>query len=280
MNIQEYIESGKLELFLLGELTEREREEVIAVAKAYPEIQQELDALEEAMFAFDELSGKTPAPQLKEKIFASLEEEFKQEQPAEKKAVEFTPTPAPTETKVVKISPWKPFAVAASIVAILASAAAIYFAGKFYDTEEKFVALLQDQQVLADNLNQVKLQYEETDSRLDRLVAGDFKRVEMKGESFAMQKDAKVDVFWDSKAQEVFVAVNTLNSLSAEFDYQLWAIGKDGPVGIGLVNPGEKFTLQQMQAVAEAGAFAITIEPKGGSKAPTLDKLVVLGEVA
>ena len=280
MNIQEYIESGKLELFLLGELTEREREEVIAMAKAHPEIQQELDALEEAMFAFDELSGKTPAPQLKEKIFASLEEEFKQEQPAEKKVEKLTPAPSPTETKVVKISPWKPFAVAASIVAILASAVAIYFAGKFYDTEEKFVALLQDQQVMADNLNQVKLQYEETDSRLDRLVAGDFKRVEMKGESFAMQKDAKVDVFWDSKAQEVFVAVNTLNSLSAEFDYQLWAIGKDGPVGIGLVNPGEKFTLQQMQAVAEAGAFAITIEPKGGSKSPTLDKLVVLGEVA
>ena len=277
MNIQEYIESGKLELFLLGELTEHERAEVIAMAKAYPQIQQELDALEEAMFAFDELSGKSPSPQLKEKIFASLEEDFAEKVPVKKEAP--TPSPSPTETKVVKISPWKPFAIAASIVAILASAAAVYFAGKFYDTEEKFISLLQDQQVMADNLNQVKLQYEETGSRLDRLVAGDFRRVEMKGEALPMQKDAKVDVFWDQKAQEVFVAVNNLNSLSAEFDYQLWAIGKDGPVGIGLVNPGEKFTLQQMQAVAEAGAFAITIEPKGGSKAPTLDKLVVLGEV-
>lgn len=280
MNIQDYIESGKLELFLLGELSEREREEVLTLAKTYPEIQQELDALEKAMFAFDQATGKSPSQEVKKKIFASLEDEFKPEQPTSKES----PTPssgaAPSETKVVKISPWKSFAIAASLVAILTSAAAIYFAGKFYDTEEKFIALLQDQQVMADNLNQVKLQYEETDSRLDRLVAGDFKRVEMKGESFPMQKDAKVDVFWDSNAQEVFVAVNRLNSLSAEFDYQLWAIGKDGPVGIGLVNPGEKFTLQQMQAVAEAGAFAITIEPKGGSKSPTLDKLVVLGEVA
>ncbi len=277
MNIQEYIESGKLELFLLGELTEREREEVIAMAKAFPEIQQELDALEQSMFAFDELTGKAPSVQVKEKIFASLEEDFKEED-ATKKAL--LPDPAPLETKVVKLSPWKPFAVAASLIAILASAAAIYFAGKFYETDQKFTALLQDQQVMADNLNQVKLEYEKTDSRLDRLVAGDFRRVEMIGETLPMQKDAKVDVFWDQKAQEVFVAVNNLNSLSAEFDYQLWAIGKDGPVGIGLVNPGEKFTLQQMNAVAEAGAFAITIEPKGGSKAPTLDKLVVLGEVA
>lgn len=277
MNIQEYIESGKLELFLLGELTEREREEVIAMAKAYPEIQEELDALEQSMFAFDELTGKAPSAQVKEKIFASLEEEFKKEETPKAAPV---PNPAPVETKVVKLTPWKPFAVAASLVALLASAAAIYFAGKFYQTDQKFTALLQDQQVMADNLNQVKLQYEETDNRLDRLVAGDFRRVEMIGETLPMQKDAKVDVFWDQQAQEVFVAVNNLNSLSAEFDYQLWAIGKDGPVGIGLVNPGEKFTLQQMQAVAEAGAFAITIEPKGGSKAPTLEKLVVLGEVA
>lgn len=277
MNIQEYIESGKLELFLLGELTEREREEVIAMAKAYPEIQQELDALEQSMFAFDELTGKAPSAQVKEKIFASLEEEFKKEETPKTSPL---PDPTPVETNVVKLTPWKPFAVAASLVAILASAAAIYFAGKFYETDQKFTALLQDQQVMADNLNQVKLEYEKTDSRLDRLVAGDFRRVEMIGETLPMQKDAKVDVFWDQQAQEVFVSVNNLNSLSAEFDYQLWAIGKDGPVGIGLVNPGEKFTLQQMNAVAEAGAFAITIEPKGGSKAPTLEKLVVLGEVA
>lgn len=274
MDIQSYIASGKLELFLLGELTEREREEVLTLAKTYPEIQNELDELEEAMFSFDRLTGPTPSPELKARIFDSLESDF------QKNVTEKVSPVVPIETKVVKLSPWKNFAVAASLVAVLASAAAIYFAGKYYDVDERFTALLQDQQVMADNLNQVKLQYEETDSRLDRLVAGDFKRVEMKGEGFEMQKDAKVDVFWDQSKQEVFVAVNNLNSLSAEFDYQLWAIGKDGPVGIGLVNPGEKFTLQQMQAVAEAGVFAITIEPKGGSEAPTLEKLVVLGEVA
>jgi anti-sigma-K factor RskA len=262
-----------LELFLLGELTEREREEVLALAKTHPEIQWELDELEQAMFSFDEKMGVAPTLKVKEKIFASLEESFKKEERT-------IANPDPEEVKVVKFSPWKNFAVAASLVAVLASAAAIYFAGKFYDVEEKFTALLADQQVMADNLNQVKLEFEETDSRLDRLVSGDFKRIPMIGQTLPMQKDAKVDVFWDQSAQEVFVAVNTLNLLSAEFDYQLWAIGKDGPVGIGLVNPGEKFTLQQMQAVAEAGAFAITIEPKGGSKAPNLEKLVVLGETA
>lgn len=273
MDIQSYIASGKLELFLLGELNEREREEVLAMAKLHPEIQQELDELEEAMFAFDDLSAPAPSPNVKNRIFSTLDSEFIEKETTSE-------SPKAEEKKIVNIFPWKSFAVAASIVAILASAAAIFYANKFHERDAQFTALLQDQSVMADNLNQVKLDYEKADSQLDKMIAGNFKRVEMKGEGFEMQKDAKVDVFWDKDAQEVFVAVNILNSLGEEFDYQLWAIGDDGPIGIGLVNPGEKLSLQQMDAVAQAGAFAITIEPKGGSKSPTLEKLVVLGEVA
>lgn len=89
-----------------------------------------------------------------------------------------------------------------------------------------------------------------------------------------------MNVWWDKNSASVFVSVNNLSGLEEQFDYQLWAIGAQGPVGIGLVNPGQKFTLQQMKQVASAGAFAITVEPKGGSESPRLEKLVVLGNVS
>ncbi|WP_075349809.1 anti-sigma factor [Algoriphagus marinus] len=273
MDIQAYITSGKLELFLLGELSERERAEVVSMAAQYPEIQQELDELEQAMFDIDHKIGVAPSAGIKAKIFDSLDSEFKEET----KPISNT---APAQGKVVPLSPWKSFAVAASLVAVLASSVAIFYASKFYEKEQQFTALLQEQSVMADNLNQVKLEFEAKDSQLDKLVAGDFRLVKLKGESLNMQKDASVNLFWDQGAQEVFVAVNNLNELSDEYDYQLWAIGDQGPIGIGLVNEGEKMTLQQMQAVAQAGAFAITIEPKGGSESPTLEKLVVIGNVA
>lgn len=275
MDIQSYISSGKLELFLLGELTEREREEVLSMAMRHPEIQKELDELGETMFVFDHMTGASPSQEVKDKIFSTLENDFVLKEVPKSTAV-------PADTKVVQISsPWKPFAIAASIAAIVASGAAFYYADRYQERNDQFTALLQEQSVMADNLNQVKQEYDQKDTQLDKFVAGDYKRVEMRGEGFEMQKDASVDVIWDQKAQDVFIAVNNLNDLSDEFDYQLWAIGDDGPVGIGLVNNKvEKLTLQQMKAVAQAGAFAITIEPKGGSKAPTLEKLVVLGEVA
>lgn len=255
----------------MGELSERERAEVLSMAAKYPAIQKELDELEEAMLAIDELTAKSPSPELKGKIFDSLESTFK---------VESAKSETAKAGKVVSLSPWKYFGIAASIVAVLTSAAAVFYASKFYEKEQQFTALLQEQSVMADNLNQVKQEYEAKDSQLDKLVAGDFRLVKLKGESLEMQKDASVNLFWDQGAQEVFIAVNNLNELSEEFDYQLWAIGDQGPIGIGLVNEGEKMTLQQMQAVAQAGAFAITIEPKGGSVSPTLDKLVVIGNVA
>ena len=113
----------------MGELTEREREEVIAMAKTHPEIQQELEVLEEAMFAFDNLTGKAPSPQVKDAIFTSLEGDFHRggnSPQTEKRG---------GEAKVVKLSPWRPFAIAASLVALMAIATAVYYAGKFYEVD-------------------------------------------------------------------------------------------------------------------------------------------------
>jgi len=39
VDIQAYISSGKLELFVLGELNETEQQEVLAMSKKYPEIE-------------------------------------------------------------------------------------------------------------------------------------------------------------------------------------------------------------------------------------------------
>ncbi|GGZ41584.1 hypothetical protein GCM10007049_38630 [Echinicola pacifica] len=280
MDIQSYIASGKLELFVLGELSDREQEEVLSLAQQYPEIQQELDDIQEAMMTFDMKSGLAPSLDTKNKIFDSLEEDL-QEKPiinSPKQTTKVTSAPMAKEV-AINASGWKTFAVAASVVAVLASAAAIYFAGKFYDVEERFTALLQERNILSEDLEINQAKYQELDTQMETFLAGNYSRIPMKGEPFEIQKEARVDVFWDKESQQVFVSVNQLASLEEDQDYQLWAIGDDGPVGIGIVKPGQKLTFQQMSAAASAGAFAITIEPKGGSKSPTLEKLVVLGEV-
>ena len=276
MDIQAYISSGKLELFLLGELNEREREEVMEMASRYPAIQKELEELEKTMFAFDQLSGINPSEAVKSRIMETL---FAVEQPkgAELPATEKEKTAATGSGIQRNIgNTWKIWAVAASLVALLASSAAIYFATRYYQSQENYMALMLERSVLAEELDIKQARFEQ----VEKVLAGDFDKVSLSGSAFEIQEDAKLNVFWNANEALVYVSVQNLALLGADQDYQLWAIGEDGPIGIGLVNPQERNVLQKMDAVVAAGAFAITIEPKGGSLTPTLEKLVALGEVA
>ncbi|GEO20844.1 anti-sigma factor [Cyclobacterium qasimii] len=279
MDIQDYISSGKLELFVLGDLNETEQQEVLAMAKKYPEIEQEITAIEEAMLAIDEVSGISPSSGIKNKIFETLEAENKKHS-----ATDIPDKPLQKEVRLGKevplANPWKTFAVAASVVALVSVFVAIYYANQYSDAEERLAISLQQNGVLAEEIqaNQVKLK--SLDTGMEKFITGNFDKIPMKGEGFPMQEDALVDVFWDKESKEVLISVNQLAALDEENDYQLWAIGEDGPIGIGLVNPGKRIDLQTMNIASGAQAFAITIEPKGGSESPTLEKLVVLGEVS
>lgn len=279
MDIQAYISSGKLELFVLGDLNETEQQEVLAMAKKYPEINQEIIAIEDAMLAIDQASAVSPSPKLKKKIFDTLESEDKPPiplSPEEEKVVA-----EKANIKVVSTSnPWKTFAVAASVVAVISVGAAVYYANQYFDVEQRFAIAMQQNAVLAEEMQTSQVKLKELNSGMERFITGDFEKIPMKGEDFPMQKDAAVDVFWDKDSKEVLLSVNQLASLDPNNDYQLWAIGEEGPIGIGLVNSGIKFDLQVMDVASDAQAFAITIEPKGGSESPTLEKLVVLGEVS
>ena len=84
-------------------------------------------------------------------------------------------------------------------------------------------------------------------------------------------------------ARAYFVAAD-LTVLSANQDYQLWYIGKSGPVDAGVFQVdaegyGEIQVRNLPQNLSEISAFAVTIEPKGGSANPTLEQMVLLGQV-
>ena len=134
MDIQAYISSGKLELFLLGELGEREREEVVRMAKKYPEIQKELDQLQDAFLEIDQKSGIAPSDSVKNKIFKTLEADLVKEVKSPVREV----SPA----KVIPMQPWKTYFAAACIAAVLATFAAIYYANQYFDTDQKFTCAI------------------------------------------------------------------------------------------------------------------------------------------
>ncbi len=81
-----------------------------------------------------------------------------------------------------------------------------------------------------------------------------------------------------------YFMTNKLPALAANQDYQLWYISKSGPVDAGVFQVDQEgygvIEIRNLpQNLSEISAFAVTLEPKGGSAKPTLDQMVLLGEV-
>ncbi len=74
MNIKEYISSGVLEAYALGELTGSERTEVEKMLVQFPEVREELSKVEETLEAFAMKAAVMPRAEVKEKIFSSVNE--------------------------------------------------------------------------------------------------------------------------------------------------------------------------------------------------------------
>jgi anti-sigma-K factor RskA len=80
-----------------------------------------------------------------------------------------------------------------------------------------------------------------------------------------------------------YFMTDKLPALAANQDYQLWYIGKAGPVDAGVFQVDAQgygvIEIRNLpQNLSEIQAFAVTLEPKGGSVKPTLEQMVLLGQ--
>ena len=92
--------------------------------------------------------------------------------------------------------------------------------------------------------------------------------------------DSKATVYWNKSTEDVYLSIKNLKELSKDQQYQLWAIIDGKPVDAGVFDPTNSSMLVQMKNInPNAAAFAVTIEPKGGSENPTLETMQVIGNV-
>ena len=121
-------------------------------------------------------------------------------------------------------------------------------------------------------------------ARLDQLgqdlqIMGspEYRQINLNALPIAPQAFARV--FWNQQTQDIFLKADHLPDPEASKQYQLWAIVNNSPVSIGVFDIPNDGSLIQMTGVANASAFAITLEAQGGVQSPTLDAMYVIGNV-
>jgi hypothetical protein len=92
---------------------------------------------------------------------------------------------------------------------------------------------------------------------------------------------AHARVLYSKASHRVYLDVAQLPPLPSGKQYQLWALDQGKPVDAGMLTAATTAGdgLQQMKDIASAQAFAMTVEPTGGSAGPTLNTMTVVGNI-
>ncbi len=260
MNIQEYISTGILEAYALGELSAHEKAEVEKNLVLYPALKEELLKIEETSELLLMKVGIAPREEVKARLFEKINLE-------------------PIGKEVLMVSDslrmWRLAAAASIALALLSSFMAYNYWSKWRNTESDLSELLVQNQRMAQDYNKVnqRLDKIEADSKVTDNPA--FTRILMKGTPNAPQSLASV--YWNESTQELYLSIQSMRQLSQENQYQLWAIIDGKPVDAGIFDSTASGLLKMKDIGKGVTTFAVTIEPRGGKASPTLETMQVAG---
>jgi anti-sigma-K factor RskA len=270
VNIKEYIESGILESYIMGELSHDEEQEVVSMAEQYPEIREELSILEESLEQLARESAIAPPSSLKGKVFASIDA---YEEPKASVSTE--------DTKVVPMTRsvtglYKYAAAVSIILAVITSFLAFTYWQNWKNAENQVASLIAQNQQFAQNYNQVNQELDQLAQDVTIMNDSSFNRIVLKGTENSPQ--ALAHVYWNDQSRQVYLSIQNLQRLSEDQQYQLWAIIDGNPVDAGVFDVARG--LVRLNEIGQGvSAFAVTIEPAGGSKSPSLETMQVIGMV-
>lgn len=262
MDIKAYISSGILEQYAFDLLSPSERSEVEANLQQYPELVAELRQVEYAIEKYLSLYQDKITPEFYPKLNDRLEN-IKPDPLAATPAVGVGGTRNP-------VNGWL------TALVLLALTAAAWL---FYQNQQKDNAYATLQQ----EYNTLKEECDQTDD-VNRGLLIELQTIRQSGNSLIQMRgtdkapEAIASIFYNSESQKTYLDVINLPAPPSDKQYQLWAIVDGTPVDMGVFDVVIDSTgLQEVPFIDNPQAFAVTLEPRGGSEVPTLEDMVVIG---
>ena len=272
MDVKAYIESGILEQFALGDVSDQERREVECMSKIYPEIKAAVEVAELDLEMLAQ-AGAVKAPSgLKASIMADLAHQSQLPPDTENLS-------EPTEVKSSTV----PFKSTSNWPVVWAAAASITLLLAFWqyverdNAETELAAAKEEQEQLLANNEYLRGEVEYLTEDVQETFDPSFQKIVL--ESTKSEDSGGVSVLWQKESGKVKINLASLPDLPTDKQYQLWVL-KDGvPSDMGVLPKDFQDVYLADAQTNDGDAFAITIEPLGGLENPTLDQLVYLGTV-
>lgn len=269
MDINAYIESGILELYVAGALSETENKEVSDMMLKHPEILQEVLEIEAAII---KLTAATAHGNNKY-ILSLIKDKLRLNKGNKEK-----------ETKVVTLVKPK-----YNWLTYTGWAAAIILGIGLFWTLNQNTELQSDlqtaeiqQSYLETQIADAKTDLEANKQLLSVLRDKDIIAVPLGGQGNFANTYAKV--YWNKSSNQIYLDAQGLPAPPPGKVYQVWSLKMSPltPTSLGTIDNfmQDDNKIFEIPNANESEAFGITLEPTGGSESPTMEQLYTLGVVA
>ena len=243
MDVKEYIESGILEEYVSGLLTDEENRKIDELAGLYPEVQDEIDEIRASYNLLANRLGLAPDESILEKSLQSLRESEEMDETIQQPA------------NVLNLRPFYTAIVACVVLLLVSSAFNFYLFSQLQNTQQDLTNLNTNLNFLQDAFNE-KI-----------LLTG-----------LPNSPESHATVYWNANSKDIYIHVGELPAPPSGHQYQLWA-EKDGEMhNIGIFHHNN--SIQHITEYAEsADAFNVTLEVEGGSDEATVDRAYLRGAI-
>lgn len=272
--------------------------EVTEMMDKHPEILAEVEAIEESMMAFfAQEAGDGPSANVLSQALSQIEnggESIAPVIPLQREETPIEKTPA-VETETLKedspeeeipvvplteqvsegdgMGLYKFLAIAASLALLTSIVLNVFFYTEWQKSDARIASIEEENRTLAYEFEKFRTNYRSSSTLLHDSTT---LRVSLKERpnfpgSFAT-------VYWNQGQEKILLHSGSLPEAPEGFQYQLWALVGGQPINAGVFDSSIQLqTMKSLPVVADA--FAVTLEPRGGSVNPTMEKMYVLGEV-
>lgn len=252
MDLKTYIESGILELYVLGQLPPEEEKEVQDMQAKHIEIQREIHEISISLEKYGQINAIKAPAHFADRIFENLPSK-----------------PVYSSVKASDVPPksgltWNTLTTLFALLSVLGFS--MYFILKTehnsaiqkYESDKKAcdsIATQQQQQFAI--INQINDPYNKI---IDMTPTAGYAGI-------------SVYLHYNVVNKKNFLQLVNLPEITSDQAFQLWSL-KDGadPMPLDVFVDNNKII--EVAFVDNTATYAITIEPKGGSKSPTLERLI------
>lgn len=252
--VKKFLDSGLLDEYLMGTCNAEKKAEVEHFIANYPEVKKEYENLQHHIEKMAKKLDEESPLGLKEAIISCLDDDsqYKIKSNLIKRK----------KNKQLVVIPW-----AAAIIGFIATIA-------LFNQKQRLMHI--NMEVHAQK-NMVESQLQASRSEINILhdklaLSGHSKTNRLVLTGNKLSPDFNSTAFWNDVSEQAIIYVNDLGQIDSNHCYQIWADVNGKMVNVGILP--KKKGLINIDHLKDATSINITIEPKGGSSHPNVEKLV------